>query len=676
MPPFQRRFNYYWRRRPYFQRRKYRQRRPRRGFRRYRRRAWVRKRHFRKRKQRKLKYIKLNQWQPLKIRKCRITGFLELFETAYGRVSNNWVATKESFIPPHQPGGGGWSIQQLTLGNLYVQNVYCMNYWSKSNRGYNLCRYFGVRIDLYRQDNVDWIFTYDLEEPLQITKYTYASYHPSKLLQYNKKIVIPSFQTAPHKKKKYYRKFIRPPKKLTNQWYFQNHLQNTPLLTFFATACSLQKMFISKTAKNNNVTLWTLNTKFFKHPRFQYKLMGTQPFSPDTEGKQTLWGIHRPSEPIDKNKIGSLTLLGAPALNDIGNDLNSTTSATSYTSQHWGNPFYFTFLTEAEPVYLLQNVPSGKTAITYLFEMKQKEVSDPSITGLARKFEPLVVPVRYNPNKDKGIGNKAYFVKTNDKTKKDWEPPQDSDLVIENFPLWLMLWGFQDYILRYNKITNLNENGLLVIRSPYFNEPFPAYVFLSDYFVNGQGPYGVDRDEINLYERGHWYPRWEFQKEAIEDLLMSGPAVSRPQLNESIQSHMKYQFFFKWGGNPSTMETVIDPNIQPVIPDPTSQLLNNEIVSPTTSIENFIYNWDTRRDTLTQAATKRIIQIPTNDEYVFTDGTTTTTDIPLPKKAKIEETEPSEEEETQVLQQLLLLQQHNQQLKQRFRQLKTIMDNL
>lgn len=436
-------------------------------------------------------------------------------------------------------------------------------------------------------------------------------------------------------------------------------------------------MFISKTAKNNNVTLYTLNTRFFTHPRFQYKLMGTNPFSPDSQGKTTIWGIHRPKEPLNTNKIGDLTLLGNTALNDLGNDLFSATEASKYTQNDWGNPFYYTFLTESEPVYIYQKPDtSSESPVQYLYKNKDKQINSSEVQHLARKFEPLVQPVRYNPNKDKGIGNKAYFLRTNDITKIDWEPPQDQDLIIENFPLWLMLWGFQDYVLRHNKITNLNENGILVIRSPYFNEAFPAYVFVSENFVNGQGPYGIDRDELNIYERGHWYPRWEFQKEAIEDLLMTGPAVSRPQPNESIQSHIRYQFFFKWGGNPSTMETVIDPNIQPVIPDPTSQLLNNEIVSPTTSIQDYIYNWDTRRDTLTQAATERIIQIPTNDQYVFTDGTTTSTDIPLPKKAKIQETEPSEEEEAQLFQQLQLLQQHNQQLKLRFRQLKTIMESL
>lgn len=157
---------------------------------------------------------------------------------------------------------------------------------------------------------------------------------------------------------------------------------------------------------------------------------------------------------------------------------------------------------------------------------------------------------------------------------------------------------------------------------------------------------------------------------------MSGPGVARPPNNQSIQAHLKYQFFFKWGGNPATMEAVFDPNSQPVGPDPNNQLLQNEIISPTTSIENFIYNWETRRDTLTQAATTRIIQIPPNEQSLFTDGATTSTDIPVPKEKAPQTKTAQEEEEAQLLKQLQLLEQHNQQLQLRFRQLKTLAQNL
>lgn len=590
-----------------------------------------------------------------------------------GRVSNNFVATKESYVPPHQPGGGGWGIQQFTLGNLYVQNVYCMNYWTRSNAGYNLCRYLGAKFTLYRQQNVDWIFTYNLEEPLTITKYTYASYHPYKMLQFHKRIIIPSYDTAPQKKRKTVRKFIKPPKKLTNQWYFQNHLQNTPLINFFACACDLRNMFISKTAKNNNVTLDALNTKFFEHPNFQHTLTSTDGFHPDKAGAITIWGLQQAAEPVENSKAETLTLLANSLINDPGVEIGNTTMTQQYTKEKWGNVFYYPYLLGDDPTYILKKDSGQYTtseAIQHILTNKSKTVKE--VPNLARKFEPYIIPVRYNPNKDKGIGNIAYFKTTYDVSQKNWDPPADEELVIRNFPLWLMLWGFEDYMLKHNKITNLNMNGILVIRSPYLSSDLPAYVFLSDSFIHGQGPYHTNRDEVTLFTYEHWFPRWEFQKEAIESLLSTGPAVCRPSTSESIQAHLKYQFFFKWGGNPSTMEKVYDPNSQPVGPDPTQQLLNNEIISPTTSIENYIYNWETRRDTLTQAATERIVKIPINEQYVFTDGTTTSTDIQIPQTKK---TETQEEEETQILQQLIQLQQHNLKLQQRFRNLKMLIQN-
>lgn len=595
---------------------------------------------------------------------------LELFETAYGRVSNNFTATKESFVPPHEPGGGGWSIQQLSLGNLYVQNIYCMNYWTKSNVGYNLCRYFGCKMYIYRQPNVDIIFTYNLEEPLTITKYTYATYHPYKLFQYRKKVLVPSFQTAPLKRKLYVRKYIRPPKKLTNAWYFQNHLQNVPLVTFFATACNLQSLFIPPHAKNNNITLHALNTRFFEHPIFQYLQTSTNGFHPDIQGKTYIYGLQHAPEPDPTTaKIEELTFLGQTKIFDEGQPMSSKNNVSDYNKDYWGNPFYPSYLNMEDPIFI-----TSENGINLSTAFSNKTSTIKSWNKLASKFDPFYYEVRYNPNKDKGIGNKAYFKTTYDIQQKNWDPPTDPDLVIENFPLWLMLWGFEDYMLKINKINNLDENGILVIRSEYFSEKLPAFVFLSDNFVNGYGPYDLPQNQMTSYTRNHWYPRWKFQKPAIEEILMTGPGVARPQLSESIQSHIKYDFSFKWGGNPSTFERVFDPNSQPVGPDPNYQLYQTQIISPATSIQDFIYNWETRRDTLTQAATERITQMPTNEQYVFTDGTATSTDVQTLQKTAPQAKTTPEEEEKELFQQLDQLQRINQQLHNRLRQLTSMLN--
>nr|UGV34124.1 MAG: ORF1 [TTV-like mini virus] len=622
-------------------------------FRRKRRRQRVRRKKFFKYRLKKLRTLKLKVWQPEKIRKCRIKGILELIECGDGRLSNNFTMYKESYVPPHEPGGGGWSIQQLTLGNLYVQNKYGMNYWTVSNRGYNLMRYLGVNITLYRQQNVDYIFHYNLQDPQIVTKYTYASYHPYKLLNFNRKIIVPSLRTAPLKKKLYKKKFIRPPRKMINQWYFQEHLTNYPLLTFFTTAIDLNNTFLPPLSQNNNITLHCLNTQLFQHPNFQTP-SGTTGFSPG--GNQYIYGHLKPPEPWISQQLKTFVFLGDTLINEPGQPMNNNPSKLN-----WGNIFNYEYFQMHLPTYVGTET------------LDQAKNSDKQITFQMLKKQPYYEDVRYNPNKDDGDGNEAYFVTNFEVGKKNWDPPDNQDLIIRGHPLWLMLWGFEDYINKTNKFHNLDLNGILVIRTKKFSGPqYPAYIILSDSFVNGQGPYHQDRDEINTFNNTHWFPRWKFQKEAVESILQTGPAVYKQKTPQSIQAHMRYNFLLKWGGNPSNMETIADPTAQPTGPDPNQLLLPNEIISPENTIANYIYKWDTRRDLLTQAATKRIKECQIYDSTLFTDGKQSTTDIPLQICTETQEKETTEEQEKTLLFQLQQLQQLNEQLQQRFLRLRQL----
>lgn len=656
MPYYRRR---YYKRKRFYPRRRYwfYNRRPRKTIRR-RRRTRVRRKRLFKYRLKKLKTLKQIQYQPEQIKKCKIKGYLELFDCGYGRQSDNYTLYKESIVPPHQPGGGGWSIQQLTLGNLYVQGKYAMNYWTKTNKGYNLCRFLGVKLTLYRMPDTDYIFHYDLQDPQIVTKYTYPSYHPYKMLLYHQRIVVPSMRSAPLKRKLYKTKFIRPPKKLKNEWYFQEHLSNYPLLTFFATACDLHYIFASDISENNNVSLYVLNTRFFTHPNFQ-TTTGTTGWSPD--GSNYVYALHNPPEPWltnENTELKKFTFLGDPKLRHPGYPMNGKTD-----NAYWGNIFYYENFHMNSAIHV-----SNKTV--------SQACNDTTQIHLAQiKKEPLFFEVRYNPNKDDGDGNEAYFVTNFNAQQRNWDPPTDQDLILRGHPLWLMLWGFESYIKKTGKFTNLHKNGILVIRTKYFEpEKLGAYVVLSNSFVNGQGPYEQSPDEITLENNQNWYPRWLFQKEAIENLLLSGPAVHKTKKTNSIQAFMKYHFFFKWGGNPSKMETIADPNQQPSGPDPTNIFNTNEIISPQQSITDYIYKWDVRRDLLTQTATKRITEIPISKPIMFTDGQQTSTDPPLQKAWETSQETTQEKEKETLFQQFQLLQQHNQQLEHRLRQLTTILD--
>ena len=234
-----------------------------------------------------------------------------------------------------------------------------------------------------------------------------------------------------------------------------------------------------------------------------------------------------------------------------------------------------------------------------------------------------------------------------------------------------MLWGWEDHTRKLSEIRNLDENYTLVLRSTYFNNNLQAVVPVSFSFINGRAPYNNDPEDITPNDLRNWFPKWQFQKEVIDSILMSGPGVVRAENTTSIQAFMRYNFLFKWGGEPATMENIADPNSQPITPLPRQILTTNEIINPTESIQNLIYKWDCRRDLLTQTAYKRISECTIYDEPLFTDGRQTSTDIPQETPPQEKKTTTEEEKETLLLQ-LNQLQHLNQQLQQRFQQLKTL----
>lgn len=657
MPPYYRRRYYranFWnwkRRRNAFRRRRFRK--PFRG--KYRRRR-VRKQRFSKTFKRKLKQLRVTQWQPSYIRNCRISGILELFEAGQGRFANNFTNYKETFTQHNTPGGGGWSLQELTLSNLFTQNQYFMNYWSVTNSGLNLVRYRGAKIKLYRQRKVDYIFQYYTEEAIRAGKYWYPSFHPIKMILTKNKITVPSLQTQPNNKKLYKKVYLKPPKLLKNNWYFQQHICTYPLLRFVATAVDLNYMFISPKSNNTNITIHMLNTGFFLKHNFQYA-------SPDvgyTPKAQTyLYGLENGEYDLKNEPIKNLIYLGGQKYQK-GDPIHTLNWEKYKDKSLWGNIFFPTYF-DFERTVIIHTIPPTQLYTTYL----GKTLKD---TGsYTSKTTPFYMDVRYNPYRDKGTGNIAYWLRVLDATNEKWEPYDDPDLQISGYPFWLMLWGWSDYTKKLGKAKNLDNDWLLVLKSPSaFSTPLAPYVPLNDSFIRGQAPWNNDAEEIVPNDLNHWFPKWKFQEEAINDLLMSGPGTCKSPEQTSIQAKMKYQFFFKWGGNSARMETITDPMAQPITPHPNNQLLSNEIIDPQQSIENLLYKWDVRRETITAAAEKRIKEIETHDQSLFTDGA-------LHSEAQTSQTETTPQEEKQaLLLQLQQLQQYNEQLQHKFLRLRQL----
>lgn len=659
MPPFRRRRYYrnwwnYRRPRTYYRRRRFRKS----IFGRKRRRRRVRRKNFYKRFK-KLKTIKLNQWQPSSIKKCRISGYLCLFQAGPGRYGNNYALWKESFFPQHYPGGGGWSIQQLSLGNLFTQHKEYMNYWTRSNVRMNMCRYFGCTIQLFREPYTDYVFTYMPDLPKTVNNKFYCSFHPVRLLTHKRKKTIPSFNTQPHKRKPYKTIYIPPPKLMKNQWFFQQQLADFPLLTFATSAVSLTGMFGSCKNISNNITFFSLDTDQFQSPQFQYK-NSSMPQYGYTLGTQYLYGLPQPQHIFTQNTYSNLVYLGNTMHQEEGTNLGAyKNNPSGYTKDKWGNPFYWDYLSgNAELVQLTDNPQQAITKSTQ------------QLPASAQKQIHYIYKARYNPFHDKGIGNTVFLIPNYDKNTNRWEPTNDPDLRWDNLPLWLVLWGLEDIVKRIGKCHNLDMDWTLVIRSQYILPPQKNYVPISYDFVHGRGPYDTEKEFMTPDDLTHWYPRFKYQRQPIDNIIKSGPAVATGDNCPNIQAKFKYNFFFKWGGISDPQETIFDPNSQPLTPTPNNFNLIHEITDPTADITKEIYPWDFRRDYLTETATQRITESATDDYSMFTDGKQTSTDLPLQTETQEKETQKTQK--TTLFQQFQQLQQYNNQLQQRLRSLKQL----
>ncbi len=396
-------------------------------------------------------------------------------------------------------------------------------------------------------------------------------------------------------------------------------------------------------------------TPHFSKKNFQYP-SETTGYIP----KNLTYLYSTPNGTTDITKINrkTLTYLGNTNPNTDGEPVGQT-QQTDYKKDKWGNPFWHQYLNEQRQVFYSSIQPSQ-----LLFKNTQLIES-----GELQRFDrPLVHKARYNPARDDGNGNEIYWV-SNLTVENGWETKVDPDLYMQGFPLWLMLWGWYDWSKRLGKAQHILNDYTLVIKSKYIEPKLPAYIFLNESFVQGEGPYETPITELAESEQNHWYPRYKFQMEAVENLLMSGTAVCRAENVKQIQAHCFYKFYFKWGGNPASMEQVVDPTSQPSYPLPSGQLFQPEIIDPSTSIYNLLYDFDVRRDLITQSAKTRIEKISDIIPSLFTDGTTDAFNPPVQGKEKTPEEYSSEKEKASAQQQLQQLKQYNQQL---FLRLQTI----
>ena len=67
----------------------------------------------------------------------------------------------------------------------------------------------------------------------------------------------------------------------------------------------------------------------------------------------------------------------------------------------------------------------------------------------------------------------------------------------------------------------------------------------------------------------HWYPSLIHQQKSISSIVQAGPYVIKPEATQANwELHIKYSFFFKWGGAQDNNKQITDPENKPTWPTP------------------------------------------------------------------------------------------------------------
>nr|UGV35512.1 MAG: ORF1 [TTV-like mini virus] len=656
-------------------RRRYRRswrRRPRKAFRR--RRFW-RKRYFRVRRPRKLKKITIQQWQPNTIKKLIIRGQYPLFAGTTERIGNDYTAYIDSIAPHDFPGGGLFSITVFTLNGLFELHQKSRNWWTKSNCNLPLIRYQGCKIRLYNSSSVDYVSVAIRCGELKATEQMFQSCQPSVLaLNRNKKILL--CKNFKRNRRPYKTIFVRPPALLFNKWYFQKEICNYPLLMLLTAAASFDRYYLPASAMSETIGFTCLNTSFFQIHDFKTK--GTKPYIPNDQF--ALFGIGTQHTSWETAKASDLVLLGDPTEfsrgDPIGQNTNWDTHITTYftSRQKWGNPF--------NPYWFGSNIDDGLVGImaitqgkTVLETFKEKTTSQKQNTMaksiLQKPTKPFTIQCRYNPQPD--MGHNAVFITRIVNDNQPWHKPAADTLIQEGYPLWLIYWGWHDYLVKAHAVQNLDTDYINVIVSDYIShtpkdQQIDYYVPLDYWFLKGRSPYTHEDNDIKGYDWYNWHPKANFQMQTISHILQTGPATAKLPPLVSAEAHCTYKFYFKVGGCPPSMDEVCNPQTQPTYPQPGNLLSSILLQNPEYPIQYYINSFDQRRDLLTSRAAKRLKEDTGFTDSIFKPTGKTLLDVQVQSPETSSEETSDEEKSEETLQQQL----HRQHRRQRKLQLRIL----
>nr|UHK04108.1 MAG: ORF1 [Torque teno midi virus] len=579
---WKRRSRWWWgrrRRRP-FKRYRY-KRRKRRFNRRPNRRTYRRRRRRGRKVRKKRKKIHIQQWQPATIRKCKIKGWTVNCLGGHGRQFACYTDNRFNWVPPTTPGGGGFGCEKYTLGYLYDEYTRGNNIWTTSNLYLDLARYTGCKWKFFRHPYIDFVVYYKRSYPMNLEKYTYTDCYPYNLLKRKHKKIVHSLKHRPFGKPYVIIK-IKPPQQMSTKWFFQETIAETGLVQIQTAATDLYYSYLGCCNTNQLVTIPILNRQF-------YQLTGW-----GNASHLTTFGWYMPWGNAPKNFTWSGTDV---FLKKQSGSMNIPTDSTPEKGQYLYTTNY--------------NTGWFQSKLISIFKMDSSS---------SQQVAPVKL-CRYNPTRDTGIGNKVWLLST---LNTSYEPPKtDKELIIEGQPLYMLLYGFCDYVQKHKKDPTFLRSYYIVIQSDFI-EPHSGldnyHIPIDFQFLKGKGPYGETPDSYMLQ---HWFPRLEFQQECINNIVTSGPYIPKldNQKNSTWELHSTYTFYFKWGGAELPEQETANPRTQGQyeVPDKLQQAI--QIADPQAQqAKRNLHAWDFRRGILTKTAAKRILQDSETDSTISTDS--------------------------------------------------------
>lgn len=635
----------------------------------FRRRRFWRRRQYRVRRKKKLSKIHIQQWQPSTIRKLTVRGQYPLFAGTTDRIANNNTEYIDEISPHDYPGGGLYSATVFTLQGLFELHQKGRNWWTKSNCNLPLIRYLGCDLKLYNASSCDYVCVAINCGELKITEKMFQSSQPS-VLMLNKKKKVLLCKNYKYKKRPYKKWHIKPPALLMNKWYFQKELANYPLLMLISSALSLDRYYMSSSAVSESIGFTSLNTDFFK--LHNWKNTGITMYKPQTE--YFLLAAPHVTDTYDTVPVKDLILLANSTEHTLGMSIShaSTTEITksnwtqilnTYTSKktYWGNIFHETYLSqENENLLCIIHVPQTSTIVNELekYDPTQSVKQQPQKTAIQALTKPLTIHCRYSPEPD--MGHNATFVTLLQGDNTPWHEPSDEHYITQGLPLWMLLWGWHDYLRKSGRPQRVDTDYVQAIVSDYIlPKDLTYYVPLDTFFLHGRSPYS---DHIKPYDQQNWFPKLNFQLQSISTICQTGPGTVKLPPKISAEAHITYNFRFKVGGCPPDMDEVCNPKNQPQYPQPSNQLSSILLQNPETPLQYYINAFDQRRDLLTQRAAKRIKKDEKFKDTILKPAGKTLLSIHIPSPETTSEENTSEEEENEEETQHLI---HRHRRKQR-----------